>query len=81
MLLDLKEDIREECEKLGGVTNVVLYDGEADGIVSVKFADTESAKACIAVLTFSPYYSSCFFRSSLTKSTVDEWSVFWGPKG
>jgi len=26
LLLDLKEDVREECETLGEVTNVVLYD-------------------------------------------------------
>lgn len=49
MLLDLKQDIREECEKLGGVTNVVLYDAEVDGVVSVKFSNADSAKACIQV--------------------------------
>lgn len=26
LLLDLKEEIREECEKLGEVTNVIVYD-------------------------------------------------------
>ena len=26
LLLDLKEDVREECENLGTVTNVTLYD-------------------------------------------------------
>ncbi len=26
LLLDLKEDVREECSTLGEVTNVVLYD-------------------------------------------------------
>ncbi|KAI7881427.1 hypothetical protein K492DRAFT_128874 [Lichtheimia hyalospora FSU 10163] len=26
LLLELKEDVREECEKLGEVTNVILYD-------------------------------------------------------
>ena len=26
LLLDLKEDVRDECETLGEVTNVVLYD-------------------------------------------------------
>ncbi|KAG0639806.1 hypothetical protein HOY80DRAFT_1009356 [Tuber brumale] len=49
-ILDLKEDIREECEKLGDVTNVVLYDKEEDGIVSVRFANVESAKACVGVM-------------------------------
>jgi len=26
LMLDLKEDVREECSTLGEVTNVVLYD-------------------------------------------------------
>ena len=26
LLLDLKEDVRDECSSLGDVTNVVLYD-------------------------------------------------------
>lgn len=49
-ILDLKEDIREECEKLGDVTNVVLYDKEEDGVVSIRFATAESAKACVQVM-------------------------------
>ena len=27
-MLEIKEDIREECSKLGPVTNVILYDLE-----------------------------------------------------
>lgn len=49
-MLDVKEDIREECEKLGQVTNVTLYDKEEDGVASVRFANVESAKACISVI-------------------------------
>ncbi|KAG5645215.1 hypothetical protein DXG03_006733 [Asterophora parasitica] len=45
LLLDLKEDVREECASLGDVTNVVLYDKEKDGIMTVKFRDPVSAKA------------------------------------
>ncbi|KAI0266763.1 hypothetical protein BC834DRAFT_823504 [Gloeopeniophorella convolvens] len=47
LLLDLKEDVREECETLGEVTNVVLYDKEPDGVITVKFRDPVSAQACI----------------------------------
>ncbi|EMD37555.1 hypothetical protein CERSUDRAFT_73425 [Gelatoporia subvermispora B] len=47
LLLDLKEDVREECETLGDVTNVVLYDQEPDGVMTVKFRDPLSAQACI----------------------------------
>ncbi|EER39621.1 nuclear mRNA splicing factor-associated protein [Histoplasma capsulatum H143] len=46
-ILDIKEDIRQECSKLGDVTNVVLYDKEEDGVASVRFADVESAKICV----------------------------------
>lgn len=65
LLLDLKEDVREECSNLGDVTNVVLYDvrplatrprsrlrcvqKEPDGIMTVKFRDPVSAQACILV--------------------------------
>lgn len=31
LLLELKEDVREECEKLGEVTNVIMYDVSVDG--------------------------------------------------
>lgn len=49
-LLEIKEDIRDECSKLGTVTSVVLYDEEEDGIVTVKFKDSESALACIQLM-------------------------------
>ncbi|KAF9879985.1 nuclear mrna splicing factor-associated [Colletotrichum karsti] len=49
-LLEIKEDIREECAKLGNVTNVVLYDEEPDGVVSVKFSKPEAAQACIQLM-------------------------------
>ena len=48
-ILDIKEDIREECTKLGDVTNVVLYDKEPDGIASVRYSNPEAARACVNV--------------------------------
>ncbi|KAF9268866.1 hypothetical protein L218DRAFT_918028 [Marasmius fiardii PR-910] len=47
LLLDLKEDVREECSSLGEVTNVVLYDQEPEGVMTVKFRDPISAQACV----------------------------------
>ncbi|KAI0315475.1 hypothetical protein OF83DRAFT_353516 [Amylostereum chailletii] len=47
LMLDLKEDVREECEMLGDVTNVVLYDREPDGVMTVKFREPLSAQACV----------------------------------
>lgn len=49
-LLEIKEDIREECEKLGDVTNVVLYDLEPEGVVSIKFKRPEAADACVDLM-------------------------------
>ena len=49
-ILDIKEDIREECEKLGEVTNVVLYDLEEDGVASVKFREEEAASECVRLM-------------------------------
>ena len=48
-MLDIKEEIREECAKLGDVSNVVLFDKERDGVASVRYADAEAAKACVRV--------------------------------
>ncbi|RPA95320.1 splicing factor U2AF-associated protein [Choiromyces venosus 120613-1] len=81
-ILDLKEDIREECEKLGDVTNVVLYDKEEDGIVSVRFANAESARACVGVMHgrfFDGQKVEAYifdglekFRKTSTKKTAEE---------
>ncbi|PGH01474.1 hypothetical protein AJ79_07912 [Helicocarpus griseus UAMH5409] len=49
-ILDIKEDIREECSKIGDVTNVVLYDKEEEGVASVRFADAESANICVQTM-------------------------------
>ena len=49
-ILDIKEDIREECNKLGEVTNVVLFDLEEDGVASVRFSNAEAANACVRLM-------------------------------
>lgn len=51
-MLEIKEDIREECARVGDVTNVVLFDKEPDGVASVRFANPEDAKACVRVCRF-----------------------------
>jgi HIV Tat-specific factor 1 len=48
-MLDIKEDIRGECSKLGEVTNVVLFDKELDGVASVRYSTPEAAQACVRV--------------------------------
>ncbi|WVR09154.1 hypothetical protein IAU60_006216 [Kwoniella sp. DSM 27419] len=47
LLLELKEDVREEAETLGQVTNVVLYDKEEDGVMTIKFKEPVAAQACV----------------------------------
>jgi len=62
LLLDLKEDVRDECEQTcGKVNSIQLYDVrreswvgltaqlEANGIMTVKFAEAVAAKACVLV--------------------------------
>ena len=48
-ILDIKEDVREECDKFGQVTNVVLYDKEDDGVVTVRFGNAMAAQECVKV--------------------------------
>lgn len=45
--LEIKEDIREGCEDIGPVTNVVLYDQEPEGVVTVKFKTEDDALQCV----------------------------------
>ncbi|TXT08747.1 hypothetical protein VHUM_02875 [Vanrija humicola] len=47
LLLELKEDVRDEAESLGTVTSVVLYDKEPDGVMTIKFKDGTAAQACV----------------------------------
>ena len=54
-ILEIKEDIREECSKMGTVTSVVLYDQEPEGIVTVKFQDADAAVACIKTMNGRPF--------------------------
>jgi HIV Tat-specific factor 1 len=55
LLLDLTQDVREECEKLGKVTNVILYDLEPEGVMSVKFKEVSSAATCAQVNMLNNY--------------------------
>ncbi|KAJ2028158.1 hypothetical protein IWW57_002291 [Coemansia sp. S610] len=50
LVLDLAEDVRTECEKLGTVTSVKVYDMSESGIVAVKFKDELPAQACVQAM-------------------------------
>lgn len=49
--LDLIEDVREECERIGTVTSVKVYDLSEEGVISAKFKDEVAARACVKVST------------------------------
>nr|OQO15485.1 hypothetical protein B0A51_16245 [Rachicladosporium sp. CCFEE 5018] len=44
---EIAEDTREECSNFGEVENVVLFDREPSGVISVRFANEKAAKACV----------------------------------
>eukprot|EP00160_Parvularia_atlantis_P005572 Unigene14799_Nuclearia_a/m.44487 Unigene14799_Nuclearia_a/g.44487 ORF Unigene14799_Nuclearia_a/g.44487 Unigene14799_Nuclearia_a/m.44487 type:complete len:212 (+) Unigene14799_Nuclearia_a:464-1099(+) len=50
LLLDLKDDVRGECERLGAVVNVTVFDRHPDGVCSVKFKDEAAAAACVELM-------------------------------
>ena len=43
LITEIRDDIREECEKLGPVKKVLLFDRHPEGIVSIKFGTHEAA--------------------------------------
>lgn len=48
LLLDLKADVRDECnDTIGQVTSVTLWDQEPEGVMTVKFKDVEDARECV----------------------------------
>ncbi|KAI9714009.1 MAG: hypothetical protein M1820_000739 [Bogoriella megaspora] len=47
---EIKDDVFEECGKLGEVTRLVVYDKEEDGVISVKYGNAEAAKACVRLM-------------------------------
>lgn len=44
---EIKADILEGCEAIGTVTNVIMYDAEPSGVVSVKFQHKDDALECV----------------------------------
>lgn len=48
-ILDIKEDILFEAEKIGPVTSVYLFEDSEDGRCAVKFADKDTAAQCLEI--------------------------------
>ncbi|TMW63484.1 hypothetical protein Poli38472_002425 [Pythium oligandrum] len=47
---ELRQDIEEECTKIGEVTKVTLFAKHVDGVVVIKFASGGSAAKCVDVM-------------------------------
>jgi len=47
LIEEIEDDTREECSKFGEVENVVLFDREPSGVITVRFGNTTAAKACV----------------------------------
>ncbi|CCH43585.1 Splicing factor U2AF-associated protein 2 [Wickerhamomyces ciferrii] len=48
-LKEIEEDMMEGCEELGQVEKVIVFDQEEEGVVMVRFYNSESAVKCIDV--------------------------------
>uniref|UniRef100_A0A6N2NE79 RRM domain-containing protein n=1 Tax=Salix viminalis TaxID=40686 RepID=A0A6N2NE79_SALVM len=47
---ELEVDVREECEKLGPVDSVKVFENNPHGVVLVKFKDRKDARSCIELM-------------------------------
>ncbi|KAJ0407894.1 hypothetical protein P43SY_009181 [Pythium insidiosum] len=48
--LELKQEIEEECSKMGEITKVTMFSKHPDGVVVIKFASAGSAAKCVEVM-------------------------------
>ncbi|KAJ5789967.1 uncharacterized protein N7518_006978 [Penicillium psychrosexuale] len=44
--IEIHEDITSECAKIGPVLKVMIWDGEADGVATVRFVSAADARRC-----------------------------------
>ena len=79
--LDLNQDVRNEAETLGPVTNVILYDKEPEGVMTVRFTDSKDADACVKVRLLPAPLSTLHITSAMLTSphTADGRPSVWGP--
>ncbi|EGT46963.1 hypothetical protein CAEBREN_21533 [Caenorhabditis brenneri] len=50
LMLDLKEEMTQSCQKYGTVKKVVVYDNHPEGVVSVTFVTTEESDMAVKYL-------------------------------
>jgi len=49
-LTDIRVDLDSECKTFGEIKKIMIFDRHPDGVVSIKFADVESAHRCVKVM-------------------------------
>ncbi|XP_030472297.2 splicing factor U2AF-associated protein 2 isoform X1 [Syzygium oleosum] len=67
--LELEEDVREECVKLGPVDSVKVCENHPQGVVLVKFKDRKDAEKCIELM------NGRWFGGRQVHASVDDGSV------
>lgn len=50
LALDLKNQVKNSCERFGEINKVVVYENNPDGVVSISFKTVEEADYCIKLL-------------------------------
>merc|ERR1712029_582386 len=46
-IIEIRDDIKEECEKLGPTKKVIIFDRHPQGVVSIKFGTHEAADEAV----------------------------------
>ncbi|KAF2857830.1 hypothetical protein K470DRAFT_283607 [Piedraia hortae CBS 480.64] len=78
-LSELKEDLMEECGKLGKVANVTVFDKEEDGVVTVRFSKAEAAQACVELM-HGRWYDKRQIQATIADGT-ERFQKTWKDKG
>ncbi|XP_031628192.1 HIV Tat-specific factor 1 [Contarinia nasturtii] len=50
LIIEYKNDLRDECSKCGTVKKVVIYSGEAEGVAEVRMSDPEEADLVVQMM-------------------------------
>ncbi|CAH0775418.1 unnamed protein product [Bemisia tabaci] len=50
LILEYKEDLREEVAKCGAIKKVIIYDRHPEGVAQINFKEAEAADACIQLI-------------------------------
>lgn len=72
-ILDLKEDLRSECEKFGEVKKVLVFDRNPEGVASILFVEPDFADRCIEALN-GRYYAGKVI-SAITYDGITDYNV------